>query len=303
MEYVILDLEWNGAYSNRHRRFINEIIEFGAVKTDAELNILDTFQRFVKPEVGKKLGSKVRELTNISNEELSTGSTFMHVTKEFTRWLGKNTVLMTWGSCDILTLLDNFQYFARRNSVPFMKQYVDLQSYIQKQLGVCKENQLGLLSAAGLLSIPAEESAHHRAFEDSMLAFNCLRAQYDNPSLKSAIQTVDREFYKKMTFKTLVLCDLQNPLVDRSVMVFDCETCGRRATKKSEWVLKNKIFHAQFHCGHCGVEFYGKIQFRLKYEGLHLWKKAAPLKKPLPDSAAEGTREERKKLSRPIAGK
>ena len=39
MNIVILDLEWNGAYSRRLHGFINEIIEFGAVKLDAQLNI------------------------------------------------------------------------------------------------------------------------------------------------------------------------------------------------------------------------------------------------------------------------
>ena len=34
MEYIILDLEWNAAYSRRRGGFINEIIEFGAVKAD-----------------------------------------------------------------------------------------------------------------------------------------------------------------------------------------------------------------------------------------------------------------------------
>ena len=34
MSYVILDLEWNSAYSHSNHCFINEIIEFGAVKTD-----------------------------------------------------------------------------------------------------------------------------------------------------------------------------------------------------------------------------------------------------------------------------
>ena len=39
MNIVILDLEWNGAYSRRLHGFINEIIEFGAVKLDAQLNL------------------------------------------------------------------------------------------------------------------------------------------------------------------------------------------------------------------------------------------------------------------------
>ena len=43
MSYVILDLEWNGSYSKTAHRFVNEIIEFGAVKTDDEFNIIDTF--------------------------------------------------------------------------------------------------------------------------------------------------------------------------------------------------------------------------------------------------------------------
>ena len=32
MDYVILDLEWNTAYSKSAHKFVNEIIEFGAVK-------------------------------------------------------------------------------------------------------------------------------------------------------------------------------------------------------------------------------------------------------------------------------
>ncbi len=54
MNIVILDLEWNGAYSRRLHGFINEIIEFGAVKLDAQLNITDRFSCFVKPQVTKK---------------------------------------------------------------------------------------------------------------------------------------------------------------------------------------------------------------------------------------------------------
>ena len=32
MQYIFLDLEWNNAYSKIHHRFVNEIIEIGAVK-------------------------------------------------------------------------------------------------------------------------------------------------------------------------------------------------------------------------------------------------------------------------------
>ena len=57
--YVILDLEWNGTYSRRIKGFINEIIEFGAVKVDESLDILDTYEALVRPQVGKKISGKI----------------------------------------------------------------------------------------------------------------------------------------------------------------------------------------------------------------------------------------------------
>ena len=101
-EYVILDLEWNGTYSRRIKGFINEIIEFGAVKVDEQLNIIDTYEALVRPQVGKKISGKIRTLTSITNEELEGGLQFMQVTSRFRKWVG-SAVLLTWGTSDILT--------------------------------------------------------------------------------------------------------------------------------------------------------------------------------------------------------
>lgn len=73
MNFVILDLEWNGTYSRRIKSFINEIIEFGAVKVDEQLHIIDTFEALVRPQVGKKISGKIRTLTSITNEDLAGG--------------------------------------------------------------------------------------------------------------------------------------------------------------------------------------------------------------------------------------
>ena len=43
MNYIFLDLEWNSAYSVRQQRFINEIVQIGAVKLDDNLNFIDSF--------------------------------------------------------------------------------------------------------------------------------------------------------------------------------------------------------------------------------------------------------------------
>ena len=81
MEFVILDLEWNGTYSKRKSGFFNEIIEFGAVKVNDRLCVEDTFSVVVKPQIGKKLSSKVKNLTNISSEELGLGVTYTRAGK------------------------------------------------------------------------------------------------------------------------------------------------------------------------------------------------------------------------------
>ena len=41
------------------------------------------------------------------------------------------------------------------------------------------------------------------------------------------------EFYRKIQFKTVILCDLKNPLIKRSDMVFNCDICGRRANRQT----------------------------------------------------------------------
>ena len=59
MNFVILDLEWNPSYSKKLKGFINEIIEFGAIKVNSDLEIIDTFSALVRPQIGKKLNEKI----------------------------------------------------------------------------------------------------------------------------------------------------------------------------------------------------------------------------------------------------
>ena len=106
MNIVILDLEWNGAYSRRLHGFINEIIEFGAVKLDAQLNITDRFSCFVKPQVTKKISAVISDLTNITDANLLDARPYMQVMSRFKKWAG-DCVIATWGTSDILALIEN----------------------------------------------------------------------------------------------------------------------------------------------------------------------------------------------------
>ena len=55
-----MDLEWNNSFNKATQKFMNEIIEIGAVKLDENLNQVDTFSELIKPVISKKLRSNVR---------------------------------------------------------------------------------------------------------------------------------------------------------------------------------------------------------------------------------------------------
>ena len=212
MNFVILDLEWNGTYSRRLRGFINEIIEFGAVMVDEQLEIVDTFEALVRPQVGKKISEKIETLTNISNEDLVDGVLFMQAVSRFRKWAGGSPIL-TWGTSDILALIENCRYFGGDGKIPFLSEYVDLQKYCESQLGYDPHKQMGLSTAAQLLGINEEDIDHHRALDDSLLSLRCLRKLYEPEKFQGFIQVADQKFYQKIQFKTVIVCDLKHPLI------------------------------------------------------------------------------------------
>ncbi len=280
MEFVILDLEWNGAYSRKLKGFINEIIEFGAVRVDAQLNILDTFEALIRPQVGKKISGKVKSLTSITNEDLEGGLQFMQAVSRFCAW-GRDAVVMTWGTSDILALIENCRYFCGSDRIPFLGRYADLQAYCEAMLSYDRTKQMGLSTAAGLLSIDEGGFDHHRALGDSLLALRCFQKLYSPESLEPFLQDAERdEFYNRMEFKTIPICDINHPLVQPGDLSFNCGICGRRARRTGKWQLRNKSFRAVFQCRRCGNKFYGRVQLKLKYEGLIVKKTVLPYVEP-----------------------
>lgn len=279
MDFVILDLEWNGSFSKKKKRFFNEIIEFGAVKTDDELNIIDTFSMLITPQIGKKINSRVKALTHITNEELETADkNFVQVQKAFSKFLG-DAVLLTWGTSDIHALMDNNFYYYGDTCIPFLKNYCDMQSYCEYALDMHDSGrQMGLSTCAEVLQIDSKELSLHRALTDAELSLLCLKKLYNHQKIYDYIEACDDEFYKKITFKTAYLTDITNPLIDKKTMCFDCPDCNTLATRKSKWTVKNRSFRAKFHCKNCKKDFAGRIIYKLRYEGVSVNKKILPPK-------------------------
>jgi inhibitor of KinA sporulation pathway (predicted exonuclease) len=248
-QIVILDLEWNGTYSRRTKSFFNEIIEFGAVKLGPDLNPIDTFSEFIHPQVGKKISGKISMLTNLKDEDLEEGLLFTQVMSRFKRWAGK-CILMTWGTSDVLALIENCRYFTGNPKIPFLTEYVDLQAFCEAQMHDKSGRQIGLSFAAEVLEIKEDDLDHHRALDDSFLSLRCFQKLYQEDVLKEFIMDAScKEFYDRMLFK-------------------------------KDWELKSKSFRAPFYCRHCDHQFIGRVQFKLKYEGLVVKKKILPYEEP-----------------------
>lgn len=278
MEYIVLDLEFNAAYSKTRHRFVNEIIEFGAVKLDEQLNIIDKFSELVAPRISKKLNSHVSALTHITIEELKQShNTFYHVMSKFRKFLGDG-VLMSWSNSDILVLTENYKYFYGNDKMSFIKYYVNLQKYCQRAIGYSdSSHQMGLSACAGQLGLGFEDNALHRAYNDAELTAECFKALYDAELLKEYIHECNDEFYARMSFKNYNICDLRDPGVDRREMYFNCDKCGRRAFRRTKWRLKNKSFRAVFRCIACRRDFEGRIVFKRRFDHVEVIKKAVDI--------------------------
>lgn len=279
MNIVVLDLEWNGAYSRRLHGYINEIIEFGAVKLDKQLNIIDRFSCFVKPQVSKKISSIITDLTSITDDNLTDAMPFMQVTSRFKKWAG-DCVISTWGTSDILALIENCRYFGGMETVPFLQRYADMQVFVEKMLGTDGKEQLGLQKAAEMLGIDVGALDHHRALDDSVLTAMVLKKLHTDDHFAPFVQDcTDPEFYRRITFKTNYICDADSPLIEKQWLRFDCEKCGGQAKSIGKWYAKNKSLRCNFQCTACGYTFCGQLRVKQKYEGITVARKTIPLPK------------------------
>ena len=112
MKYIVIDMEWNRP--ERSNRLVKEpivlhgeIIQIGAVMLNEELDEIGSFEVKVRPKFYTRMNRKVEELTGISDKDLEDGLPFPEAVNKFKDWCGKDSILLTWGPCDVEMLEDN----------------------------------------------------------------------------------------------------------------------------------------------------------------------------------------------------
>lgn len=289
--YIILDLEWNGAFSRRAKGYFNEIIEIGAVKmTDAsgKPELVDTFHTVIRPVVSRKLSSLVVNLTGIEEEELEDGMSFPRAVSQLRKWIhDPHAVVMTWSTTDLMVLLENCRYFMHEDTIPFIHYYADLQAYCQKRMEYGTAQQLGLGKACELLGISSEDRELHRALDDSILSGEVFAGVYDVEAFAAEVRPANTEFYNRLTFKTSYVHDIRSPHVKKSDLVFQCDVCDCVLRRASDWRFRNRFFCAELVCQRCQKRFLARVQVRLKYDSTETRRQLMPCPEPEDNADAE----------------
>lgn len=259
MEYIVLDLEWNSAFCKSIGRFINEIIQIGAVKLNDNFDIVDTFQINVKSSIVKKLNKRVTELTGISNEQMCAGVPFKDAVLKYNAWADSAAVTMTWSVSDLYAIVENSRIFLDDNVKFHLTGYVDLQSYIQNELRILGNditNQISLSNAADMLNISTTGFDLHTAKDDSYLCALMLKKCYDAKRFGDCLQnTSEGSFYDKLLFKPYYISNINDKRINKANLKFFCTQCKNRLKRESKWRFKNNWNRADYTCENCNVKF------------------------------------------------
>ncbi|AOY77079.1 3'-5' exonuclease [Clostridium formicaceticum] len=177
MKYIVFDFEFNSSFKidRKTKKLIRgnanplcpqEIIEIGAVKTNAKIEIEDTFQIFVKPQLYTKLHPKVKKKTKITKEDLLKGIPFQDAIKRFTQWIDTDHFMMcSWGQDDINELKRNCGFFHIKTH--WIDKYCDIQKMCMGHLNLPKGEQVGLKKALEILHIEIDKD-FHKALNDAV---------------------------------------------------------------------------------------------------------------------------------------
>ena len=271
MQYVLMDLEWNGSYSKRAHGYFNEIIEIGATKLDENLQKIDLFHYMIKPVVSKKITNIVTDLTGIEASTLEDGGTFEEAIAALKAFVPKDAAVLTWSTTDLLVFVENCRFFFRRERIPFLRFYADAQAYCQPRIDgdVPAGQQLGLAKAAELLGISQEGLDAHRAVDDSELTARIFAATFDKASFDAAVKRTDEDFYKRLLYKPHFITHIGNPLVKPEYLTFECPACGKSLKASGKWRRSGRGLCADFPCS-CGKKYVGRLSIRVMYDDVQV---------------------------------
>ena len=283
MNYIILDLEWDSAYSVKHARFLNQILQIGAVKLNEDFTVADRFEVTVRSSFSKRVTGRFAALTGITTEKMRSGMPFDLAVKQYNDWCGDDTITMTWSDSDLYAIMENEEYLLTDGLRIKIGKYLDLQRFFQGEMrikGIDMTNQISLAHAAEMAGISTENYDLHTAGDDSLVCACLLKKCYNRERFEALIRdTSNPEFYKRLKFKPYAISDIKDSLIDRKQLEFRCDKCGGKSKRITPFKYRNRWFSADFLCKECANKFNGRVSFKKTYDNVIVRRKICDAKR------------------------
>ena len=151
---IIIDLEWNQApgYVDEDdpNVFVGDIIEIGAVKTDASYRVTDRYRSLVRPVKIPVLSAGVKKLTRISQEEIRMHEPLSEVLPKFLEWCGDDMIFGEWGTSDEKVIRQNSAEYGI--ALPEELRFIDLQEKFDRDY-LYEEQRCSLSRAVEIMGV------------------------------------------------------------------------------------------------------------------------------------------------------
>lgn len=281
MNYIIFDLEWNNAYSYAKKGFMNEIIEIGAIKLNDRFEVVDTFKQLIKPKITKKLSSRCKNLTNITNELLTqNGIAFTQAIKDFARWSGKEeSVFLTWSNSDLYVLAENHQLICMSTEIGFITKYCDAQKYCMAFVEKEDNNQISLAKCAELLGVEVDTQKLHRALADCYVTAECMKKVFDKNKLLSYTVNCDKKFFERLIYKPYLITKPKTELFDVYGVKLICPKCSNEMTRLKNYDCVNKSFRCPAKCPVCNKTYWTTVRAKKTYDKVEVNQRSIEMNK------------------------
>ena len=270
-------MEFNSTKIPGTDRYINEIIEIGAVKLDNNLKETESFSSMIKPVFSKKLNTYVKSLTKINDKELNNAENFENIINNFINWCNpdEETVFLTWSDTDLHVLFENYKEILNLEKVEFINKYTDLQKYIQQFVKTENNNQISLKSAAEIYGINTDGFSLHRAEDDSRVCAKLLSLTYKVDVFNKFIRNINEDdAYKRFSFKPYINSDIKSEGIDKEKLYFSCPVCGKRTKFSGKFNPKIKAFSNIIRCERCKRKISVSFRFKKNFDKITVAKKA-----------------------------
>lgn len=282
MEYVILDLEWDSVYFPPQKRFINQILQIGAVRLDRDFNLIGKFSETICSSVSKRVSSRFAKLTGITSEKMRAGIPFEKAVELYNDFAKGSSVTMTWSDSDLYTILENQDFLLKSGPAFQINGYLDLQKLVQGELakkGYESKNQISLEAAAEFMGIETEEFELHTALDDCRVCAALLKICYNEERFKLLFRDTSKpDFYARLRFKPYAISDINDSDIKREELVFNCPECGGKTQRIGAWKYRNRWFTANFKCNDCRFKFNGRVTFKKTYDDIKVKHKVCEFK-------------------------